>query len=99
MWLHLVRLLQLGHLARADDTGHSVVVMTDPVKEAADLAKADEDIAAGEKRLADQISLIEELKYRGESTEEAEKVRHTFEEVLKVFRAHRQLIVDALKRI
>jgi hypothetical protein len=64
----------------------------------ADLAKADEDIAAGEQRLADQISLIQEMENRGQSTEQAEQVRHTYEEILKTFRTHRQLILQALTR-
>ena len=84
-------------LARADDGGHTVIVMPDTNREKADLAKADEDIAAGEKRLADQNLLIRQLKERGASTVEAEKVRRTYEEILQTFRAHRQIIVDTLK--
>ena len=67
-------------------------------KEQADLARADADIEAGEKRLADQMKLIRELEKKGRSTVEAEKVRQNYADILVTFRTHRQLILDALKR-
>ena len=76
-----------------------MMVMPDPLKEAADLAKADQDIAAGEQRLAEQNVRIREMEQRGEDTVESRKVRRNYEEVLEAFRNHRQLIVNALKRM
>ena len=68
-------------------------------KELQDLAKADRDIAEGERRLTEQIALIRLMTERGESTLEAEKIRRNFEETLEVFRSHRRLIAETLARI
>lgn len=62
------------------------------------LAKADMDIAAGEKRVAEQIALIEWMTKKGQDTAEAEKLLRTLEQTLETWREHRQNILDAIAR-
>jgi len=72
--------------------------MPERQKELQDLAKADSDIAKAERVVAEQVALIKHLADRGQSTAEAEAVLRNFEDTLEVFRGHRTLIVDTLRR-
>jgi len=67
-------------------------------KEREDLAQADQHIAEGEKRLAEQQRLIEQMAENGQETAEAEKLARNFEETLEQFYVHRQLILDEIAR-
>ncbi len=67
-------------------------------KEHQDLAKAEADIAAGERRVAEQILRLEELSRDSHDTTEAERLLRNFEETLEQFRVHRQLILDEIAR-
>ena len=60
--------------------------MTDLRKEYGDLAKADPDIAEGEKRVTDQILLIERLTQHGHDTTEAQNLLRNLEETLAQWR-------------
>ena len=62
------------------------------------LAKADIDIAAGEKRVAEQIALIAWMARKGQDTAEAEKLLRTLERTLETWRDHRRLILEAIAR-
>jgi hypothetical protein len=60
------------------------------------LAQADRHLAEGERRVAEQIALIERMTEKGQDTTEARKLLRNFEQTLRQFRVHRQLILDAL---
>ncbi len=60
------------------------------------LAKANRDIAEGERRVAEQIILIQRMTKRGQDTTQAERLLQNFEEALEQWRIHRQLILDAI---
>lgn len=60
------------------------------------LAKADRDIAAGERRIADHMLLIERLRDAGHETAGAEDLLVTLRQSLAVWRDHR---VEILRRI
>ena len=67
-------------------------------KEREDLAKAEVDIAEGEKRLSEQIALIERLAEHGHDVTEAERLRRNYEQTLEEFRRHRALILYEIER-
>jgi len=67
-------------------------------KEREDLAKADIDIAEGEKRVAEQIALVERLAAHGHDLTEAKKLLQNYEQTLEAFQAHRQIILDEIAR-
>ncbi len=73
-------------------------VMPHAWKEREDLAKADLDIAAGERRVAEQIALIEQMTRKGQNTTEASRLLRNYDETLEQFRFHRQLILDEIAR-
>jgi hypothetical protein len=60
------------------------------------LAKADRDIAEGERRVAEQIILIEQMRKDGHDTTLAKEFLRNLEQTLEQWYAHRQLILDAL---
>jgi hypothetical protein len=62
------------------------------------LAKADRDIAEGERRVAEQIILIEQMRKDGHDTTLAKELLRNLEQTLEQWYAHRQLILDALGR-
>ncbi|MBO1909737.1 hypothetical protein J4G37_33700 [Microvirga sp. 3-52] len=70
--------------------------MPDMQQEREHLAKADRHIAEGERRVAEQIALIERMIGSGQSTALAEEFLQTLEETLKQWRSHRKLILEAL---
>jgi hypothetical protein len=68
-------------------------------KERQDLDKADADIAAGEKRVTEQITLIERLAAEGQDTTEARKLLRNYETTLEAWRDHRRLILEEIERL
>ncbi|WP_245272820.1 hypothetical protein [Microvirga lotononidis] len=74
------------------------IAMVDKQKELEDLAKADQDIADGERRVADQIILIEQMIRQGRDTALAEEFLRSLEQTLEQWHVHRRLILDALDR-
>jgi len=67
-------------------------------KEREDLAKAEIDVAEGERRLAQQITLIQAMAKKGHDTEEATKLLWNYMQTLEQFRRHRQLSLDEIER-
>ena len=67
-------------------------------KEREDLAQADQHIAEGEARLAEQRRLIGQMTENGQDSAEAEKLARNFEETLEQFYVHRQLILNEIVR-
>lgn len=68
-------------------------------KEREDLAKADVDIAEGERRLAQQISLIQWMAKKGQDPEEATKLLWNYQTTLEAWREHRRLILQEIARL
>ena len=62
------------------------------------LARAERDIADGERRVTDQIVLIEALRRDGHDVSEAEKLLQTFLETLVAWHGHRDEILVELAR-
>ena len=62
------------------------------------LALAEHHIAAGERRLAQQIALIEQMTREGHDTILAKEFLKILEQTLEEWRVHRQLIVDTIAR-
>jgi hypothetical protein len=62
------------------------------------LAKANRGIAEGEKRVAEQIILIEQMRKDGRDTALAEEFLRSLEQTIEQWYVHRQLILDALGR-
>jgi hypothetical protein len=60
------------------------------------LAKANRDIAEGERRVAEQIILIQQMTERGQDTTQAQQLLQNYEETLEQWYIHRQLILDAI---
>ena len=63
------------------------------------LAHADEDIAAGERRVAAQMLVIEHLRASGEDTSLAEKLLVNLQATLTEWRTHRELIVQRIAEL
>ena len=72
--------------------------MPDLEQERAHLALADQHIAAGEKRIADQGRLVAHLIEQGRDTADARDLLRLLEEALVNWRGHRQLILEAIAR-
>jgi len=70
--------------------------MPDLQKEREDLAKADQHIAEGERRVSEQMALIERTTAQGQDTTLAEEFFQDLDQTLKQRRAHRRLILDWL---
>jgi hypothetical protein len=72
--------------------------MVDRQQEREHLILADQHFAAGSRRIAEQIILIQTMTQRGQDTTEARKLLQNFEDTLEIWHAHRELILDALAR-
>ena len=72
--------------------------MSDLEQEHAHLALADQHIAGGEKRVADQTRLVAHLIERGRDTADARDLLRLLEETLVNWRGHRQLILETIAR-
>jgi|SRR5215211_8883162 hypothetical protein len=75
-----------------------VGAMPDMQQEFEHLAQADRHLLEGERRIADQIILIEELTAKGHDTTGAEELLRNFEQTRETWRVHRELILDTLGR-
>jgi len=73
--------------------------MADLEAEREHLARADRDIAAGERRISAQELLIERLRRDGHDTGEAERLLVTLQQSLETWRGHRDLILQAIDRL
>jgi len=67
-------------------------------KERHDLAKAEQDLVAGEERVTRQALLVEELRRDGHDTSDAEDILATLSRTLEEFRRHRELILAEIDR-
>jgi hypothetical protein len=74
------------------------VAMPDIEQELQHLAQADRQLAEGNRRVAEQIALIEHMTEKSQDTTEARKLLRNFEQILGHFHVHRQLILAALAR-
>ncbi|MGI3778727.1 MAG: hypothetical protein ACRYGC_15670 [Janthinobacterium lividum] len=63
------------------------------------LAKADRDLAEGERRISAQMLMIEHLRATGHGTDAAERLLLTLRETLEAWLNHRVLIVEAITRL
>ena len=63
------------------------------------LAKADCDLADGERRITDQLLLIEQLRTDGHDTTEAENLLLALRQTLEGWWEHLTLIVQAIARL
>ncbi|PVE20656.1 hypothetical protein DC522_30990 [Microvirga sp. KLBC 81] len=72
--------------------------MPDPALEWEHLAKAERDIAEGERRITRQMLLIEKMLQEGRDTAEAEKLLLILRETLAEWQAHREEILRDLER-
>ncbi len=72
--------------------------MIDPAVERQHLAQAENDIAEGERRVTNQILLIDEMRRDGHDTAEAERYLQTLRETLAVWYDHRDMILRELER-
>ncbi|MGI4975519.1 MAG: hypothetical protein ACRYG6_01120 [Janthinobacterium lividum] len=63
------------------------------------LAKADRDLADGERRISAQVLMIEQLRATGHGTDAAERLLLTLQETLEAWLGHRVLIVEAIARL
>jgi Fe2+ or Zn2+ uptake regulation protein len=69
------------------------------VQEQADLDRADAHIAQAEERVAQQRMRIVELARDGHNTKTAEELLRVLKESLATMKAHREQIVEELKRL
>jgi aspartate aminotransferase-like enzyme len=67
-------------------------------KEREELAKAERDIAEGERLVAEQVLRIGWMARRGHDTREAETLLRNYEQPLEQLRRHQQLILDEIRR-
>lgn len=72
--------------------------MPDPALEREHLAKAERDIAEGERRITRQMLLIERMHQEGHDTTEAERLLLSLRETLAEWQAHREKILQELER-
>ncbi|MFC4171586.1 hypothetical protein ACFOYU_05885 [Microvirga sp. GCM10011540] len=70
--------------------------MPDTQQEREHLAQADQHIAEGERRVAEQIALIERMIEQGQDTTLAKDFLRTLEQVLPQWHAHRRLILGRI---
>ena len=68
-------------------------------QEQSHLARAEQDVVDGERRIAAQGDLVERLRRHGHPFELAETLLVTFEETLKIWRAHRDEIRRVLAKL
>jgi hypothetical protein len=74
-------------------------IMPDLHQERLDLDRAGLHIAQGERRIAEQILLIEWMRKKGHDTADAERLLQNFEQTLDTWRDHRWLIAEAIERL
>jgi hypothetical protein len=67
-------------------------------QEHAHLVLADRHLVEGEQRVAEQIALIERMTQLGHDTAVAKQFLRILEQTLEGWRAHRQLIVNAIEQ-
>ncbi|MPR11604.1 hypothetical protein FS320_32120 [Microvirga tunisiensis] len=72
--------------------------MPDAWEDREDLATVDVHIAAGERLVAKQSVLIEQMAERAHDTAEAERLLQDYEHLLQTWRRHRQLMLDEIMR-
>lgn len=72
--------------------------MTDPALEREHLAKAERDIAEGERRITGQMLLIEKMRRDGHNTTEAETFLLALQQTLAEWQVHREEILRELER-
>ena len=77
------------------DVAHSLIYE----REKASLAKADQDIADGERRITAQMVLLDQLRVDGHDTREAEHLLTAMQELLTQFYRHRDEILGRLERL
>jgi hypothetical protein len=63
------------------------------------LVQADEDISEGERRVAAQMLLLEQLRADGHDTRLAEKLLASLQATLTEWRTHRELIVKRIAQL
>ncbi|HEX2726229.1 MAG TPA: hypothetical protein VHN20_10450 [Beijerinckiaceae bacterium] len=68
-------------------------------REGRTLARADQDITEGERRVAAQLLLIEQLRADGHDTRLAEKLLAGLEATLTEWRTHRELIIQRIAQL
>jgi hypothetical protein len=68
-------------------------------REGRTLAQADQDIVDGERRVAAQMLLVEQLRADGHDTHLAEKLLASLQASLSEWRAHRELIVQRIAQL
>jgi len=73
--------------------------MADLRMERQHLVEAEYDITEGEKRITEQIFRIRRMRDAGRNTTQAEEMLRTLEEILEVWREHRQAILNAIARL
>ena len=72
--------------------------MSDPFMESEHLARAEQHIAEGERRVAAQKALIRRLVEEGRDTALAEELLRSLEQALEQWHIHRRLILESLGR-
>ncbi|ACL63054.1 hypothetical protein [Methylobacterium nodulans] len=73
--------------------------MTDYLQqEQEDLIQADRHLAAGEKRVIEQIVLLQRMTEKGYDTATGKDLLRLLEETMVIWQDHRQLILDAIAR-
>ena len=72
--------------------------MPDAWEDREDLATVDVHIAAGERLVAKQIVLIEQMAGRAHDMAEAERLLQDYEHLLQTWRRHRQLMLKEIMR-
>ena len=71
----------------------------DRQREVEHLNKAEADIGAGEKRVTEQVMLIERLRSDGRDTREAERFLGNLERMLAEWQQHREDIIKTIRQI
>ncbi|WP_114945418.1 hypothetical protein [Microvirga calopogonii] len=72
--------------------------MTNLQQERDELIQADRHLAEGERRIAEQIDLIQWMNKHGYDTIVAQDLLRLLEETLTIWKEHRQLIMTAIAR-
>lgn len=85
-------------LARVCDQAHTLKAMPNVQPEQDHLARADQGLGDAEGRVTKQLLLIWKFAEKGRDTALAENVLRSLERSLKVWRAHRQLILNEIAR-
>ena len=72
--------------------------MTHLQQEREGLVRADRHLAEGERRIAEQTALIQQMTKQGYDTAVARDLLRLMEETMTIWRGHREIIVDTLAR-